>query len=99
MKFDYKEISGGFLAGLSYIKQKTSTKDVGKDVGKDLTDLQKSILKLVELNNKITIPILAKELNTTTRTIERNIEKLKKLHIIKRVGGRKDGYWEMSDQT
>jgi ATP-dependent DNA helicase RecG len=70
-------------------------KGVGKGVGKDLTELQKSILKLVELDNKITIPILAEKLNTTTRTIERNMEKLKKIHLINRIGSRKDGYWEI----
>jgi len=56
------------------------------------------MLKLVNFNNNITIPVLAKELNTTTRTIERNIEKLKKNHFIKRVGGRKGGHWEIIEE-
>jgi len=35
---------------------------------------------------------IAGELNTTIRTVERNLSKLKKKGIIMRVGGRKTGY-------
>ena len=38
---------------------------------------------------------MAGKLNTTTRTIERNINKLKESELIIRKGGRKTGYWEI----
>ena len=71
-------------------------KGVGKDVGKDLTELQFSILIKMQKNSFVTIDELAKDLETTTRTVERNIEKLKNLKKIARIGGRKEGYWEVN---
>jgi ATP-dependent DNA helicase RecG len=70
-------------------------KDVGKGVGKDLTELQYSILIRMQKNSFVTIDELAEDLETTTRTVERNIEKLKNLKKIVRIGGRKAGHWEV----
>jgi DNA-binding Lrp family transcriptional regulator len=38
-------------------------------------------------------PELAKQLNVTTRTIEREIKKLKEIGIIKRIGARRGKDW------
>jgi predicted HTH transcriptional regulator len=44
----------------------------------------------------ISIDQLAEKLNVTRRTIIRDIEKLKKAGVIKRVGPDKGGYWEIN---
>ena len=53
------------------------------------------ILGLIRKNKDITIEELAKELNLTTRAVDKNISKLKKQGRIKRVGPDKGGHWEV----
>ena len=55
------------------------------------------ILRLVEANNLITISELSLALGISTRSIERNIEKLQSLNRIMRVGPDKGGHWEVMD--
>jgi ATP-dependent DNA helicase RecG len=44
---------------------------------------------------QITIPELAELIGIPTRSIESNIESLKKSKQLKRIGSAKDGYWEV----
>jgi HTH domain len=44
-------------------------------------------------DSKITIPQLSKKLNVSTKTIERDIEKLKEENKIYRQGNSRDGTW------
>ena len=84
MKFHFEETQGGFLTELSYEKQKIS--------------LNKSSDKiLILLTNKPTITIyeLSQELNISTRAIEKQLSNLKTGKIIKRVGSKKSGYWQI----
>jgi len=46
-------------------------------------------------NNKIIIPEIARELNVTEKTIKRDIEKIRKLGKVKRIGPDKGGYWKV----
>ena len=55
------------------------------------------ILRLVEANNLITISELSLALGISTRSIERNIEKLQSLNRIMRVGPDKGGHWQVMD--
>jgi ATP-dependent DNA helicase RecG len=60
----------------------------------------KSSVKIMEqmrANRFITIPELAKMLNVSTRTIEKQIVNLKENRRIERVGPDKGGYWEVLD--
>ncbi len=62
--------------------------------------MQKTSVKIVEMileNKYITIPKMANTLGITERSIERNIEKLKSLAILKRIGPAKGGYWEIDE--
>ena len=93
MKFKFKEISGGFLTKLLYSKQKITTKDVTKDVTKD--ERLNLIIKIINKNVNITVDEIANKLNVTRRTILRDMENLQKQNKIKRIGGRKTGYWEV----
>ena len=80
---------------ITFVKKEINRKDVGKDVGKDLSELLKNIILELDNNRELTILELSIKLNVTQRTIERSISKLKTLGYIKRIGGRKQGYWEI----
>ena len=90
---DFRNISDGFMVTI-YGK---STEDVGKDVGKDVDkELTGSIIEVYQLLQKrpeLTIHEIAKITGYTQRTVERNLSRLKKLNLIKRAGGRKEGRW------
>ena len=69
-------------------------KGVLKEVLKDLTENQKKILQSIEKNPKITSEELAEVVGISSRKIRENIRKLKDEGLIRRIGGRKEGYWE-----
>ena len=71
---------------------------VGKTSGKRRESVGKvagEILLAIEHNNAITIPQLASLIGVTERSIERNIQKLQAVNRLKRIGGRKEGHWEV----
>ena len=76
-----------------------SEKNVGvmseKNVGENLSERQKRILKQIEQNNTISAKEISSFLQITDRTIEREIQKLKKLGILERSGSDRGGYWEI----
>ena len=84
IKVDFSLQQHGFKVVITKIN--SISKDVGKDVGKEL-------LSLIEKNPEITIPALAEILNVTSRTVERQLNRLKKENKIAREGGRKEGKW------
>lgn len=45
----------------------------------------------------ITIPLLAQEIGITPRAVEKQIAKLQKEGLIKRIGPDKGGHWEIVD--
>ena len=65
---------------------------VGDNVGDNR--LQR-VLELIIENNQISAKQISEILNVTSRTIERDIEKLKHQNKIKRIGSEKRGYWEV----
>ncbi|MBC2710902.1 MAG: winged helix-turn-helix transcriptional regulator, partial [Desulfosarcina sp.] len=70
---------------------KTSVKAasrVGKTSGK--------ILAAIGGKAEITIPELADLVGVTQRSVERHLRKLRQEGVLKRVGGRKHGYWEVA---
>ncbi len=60
---------------------------VGKASGK--------ILEACREKPSVTIPELASVIGITERSVQRNIQKLQKNGLLRRVGGRKEGYWEV----
>ena len=62
---------------------------VGKASGK--------ILEACRERCSITIPELAALIGITERSIERNIQKLQATGLLRRVGGRKEGHWEVNE--
>lgn len=56
------------------------------------------IIVLIKQNNQISAKQLAKELSVSDRTIERDIEKLKKQGKLNRIGLEKNGYWQVIEK-
>ncbi|MDO9566211.1 MAG: ATP-binding protein [Candidatus Desulfaltia sp.] len=77
----------GLMVELGAKSEQVSGKTSGKTSGK--------ILELMKSNRGITIPELALEIGVTERSIERNIQNLRKEGIIQRIGPAKGGHWEV----
>jgi Fic family protein len=65
-----------------------------KDLKNDPKKRVKKILELIKENKFITIKELADKLNVSEKTIKRDLDKLKKENILKRIG-KKGGYWKI----
>lgn len=89
MIFNYKEISGGFLAQLSYSIQRTKLLNV------PLNERQKKIINDIQKNKYKTQIEFSKKYNVNEKTIKRDLQLLQEKNIIKRIGSRKTGYWEI----
>ena len=63
------------------------------NVGIKLNSTQKKILSMLSKNPSLISAKLAKILNVQIRTVERNIQKLRKEGILDRSGANKDGVW------
>ena len=68
---------------------------VGNEVG-NLTQNQEKIVGLMKINPKISAKKLSDAVGISTRKIEENIAKLKKLGLIQRVGSTR-GYWKVNE--
>ena len=70
--------------------------DVGDNVGDNVGDKRlNKILVLIKQYNQISAVQIATQLSVSYRTIERDIDKLKKSGKLKRIGTDKGGYWEI----
>ena len=73
---------------------------VGKASGKCRVSVSKSsgmILDACRETASITITEMSEKIGITERSIQRNIQKLQADGFLRRVGGRKEGYWEVVD--
>ena len=93
MKMEFGEIPNGFLASLSYTKQKISLVEIETGVTGGVND----ILMLIKNNPGINVSIIKSLLNVPQRTIERWINQLKKENKIEFKGASKTGgYYKIS---
>lgn len=60
-----------------------------------MSERQSKMLELMAENNTISAKQLAELLNTTDRTIEREIKKLKESGMIERIGADRGGFWKL----
>ncbi len=65
-------------------------------VNAPLNEIQNHIIKEISDNSKISYAELADKLKKNRTTIMRNIQKLKLLTLIERVGSDKSGYWKVN---
>lgn len=70
------------------------TKDVRKGVRKE-SDTCTRILEFVTLQSDISLSEIADQLGVSYRTVQRSMADLKKKGVVVRIGGRKNGYWEI----
>lgn len=68
-----------------------------KDESKELTDRKKVIIEMIVADPFLSAKAISEKISekkgANERTIERNFAKLKKLGILTRKGGRKEGKW------
>ncbi len=57
--------------------------------------MSEKILDLIRYNSKVTTNELAEKLEVSTKTVERALKVLKEENQIERIGGRKEGHWEV----
>ena len=69
--------------------------NVTKDVTKELTDRQRVIIKMIREDAYVTTYEMSQKTGVVTRTVKRDLEYLQSAGIIIRIGGRKDGHWEI----
>ncbi len=85
------------------IMTKDAVKDVVKDVVKgiprellkELSERQLVILGLIASDSTISARAISEKVSVDERTIQRDLAKIKKLGILRRRGGRKNGEWEI----
>ena len=53
------------------------------------------IIDFIRANSSISLRKLSKNLGVSSKTVQREIEKLKDKNVIRRVGGDKGGHWEI----
>ena len=56
------------------------------------------IAEILKTNNQTTIPELAELLNISHKGVEYHITEMKKEGILKRIGSRENGLWEVTDK-
>lgn len=67
----------------------------GTDSQKSSQKSSQKILDMIACNPHITIREMAVALNITDRAVKKNIDRLKKENVLKRIGPDKGGYWEI----
>ncbi|TKG90744.1 winged helix-turn-helix transcriptional regulator [Puteibacter caeruleilacunae] len=75
-----------------------SGENVGRNVGENTSvsgETSGKILELIQRNMKISIPEMAEEIGISERSIERNLEILRKEGKLKRIGPAKGGHWKI----
>ena len=83
---------------LEYVK---GNNDVPKDVLKELSEKQKVIIEMIIADPFLSAKAISEKISektsekigVTARTIENDLAQLKKLGILTREGGRKEGKW------
>ena len=68
--------------------------DVGKNVGLEV-GLAEKIIELISDNSGIKMSEMAEKLEVTTRTIEREMKKMRESGRVICVGGKRYGHWEV----
>jgi ATP-dependent DNA helicase RecG len=94
------EAAGNIIADIAS-KDKQNPIDGTKDAPKELTDRQKVIIEMIVADPFLSAKAISEKISektsekigVTARTIENDLAQLKKLGILTREGGRKEGKW------
>lgn len=91
---------GMFTITLQWQKgdNKTGITNVDKPGDKPGDKPRAKIVEILKTNNQTTISELAELLNISYKGVEYHITEMKKEGILKRIGSRKNGSWEVRDK-
>ena len=64
----------------------------------ELSNVENSVLNAVMENNRLTIPLISAQTGLSQRSISRALDLLRNKGIIKRIGPRKTGHWEIVEE-
>ena len=70
------------------------TKKMSKKMSKKKSR-SSAIIELIRADNSISLRVLSKKLGVSSKTVQREIEKLKAKNVVRRNGGDKGGHWEI----
>ena len=75
----------------------------GENVTKEITDKQterqRILMRIIKENPQVSIPEMSRKTAVTERTIKRDLQLLQQRGLVERVGGRKEGHWEVITNT
>lgn len=89
---EYEESCGGIVTLIP-----RATKDDPKDDPKELSVHQLLILNYIQKDPTITREEMTQKMNVSDATIKRALADLQNRGLIVRVGGRKNGHWEIKN--
>lgn len=85
----WKSIGGGTMVTV-YLKE-----DLKEDLKESLSPIQRRILEIIRSNKNITQKELSLMVGINEKNTRNNIATLKNKGLLQRIGGRKQGYWEV----
>jgi len=92
----FKEVSNGFQ--VTIFKEKLNepvNEPVNEPANEPANNRQKEIISLIHQNHSISINELSKICKVGRETIKRDLNKLKQMNLIQRIGPDKGGYWQI----
>jgi ATP-dependent DNA helicase RecG len=97
----FREIGNLFIVAfnrpsfLEKPEQETIQKTIHKTIHKELNATEKAVIDIIRENPTITRKVLAERLSLSEAGVRYNTDKLQTKGILKRVGGKKAGRWEV----
>ena len=93
----FENFQHGFRVVVSAIEHKVVDKVVDKVI-ETMSVNQEKIIELIKKNTFISANKLSIEIGISQRKVQENIQKLKELNKLKRIGPDKGGHWEIVDE-
>ena len=94
--YDYKNMGIFGVTVPDALFDKDSPEETAK---KDSMKSSEKILQLITANKNITIPEMAQKIGITEQGVEYHLKKLSAANALKRIGAKKDGYWQIIEGT
>jgi len=94
----FEDFKNGFRVTVfdgSVLNKDNVTEDVTNKVGDKITENQMQLLECIAGNPFISAQKIAEQIGISSRKIEDNIKKLKRLGLLERIGNPKSGYWKL----
>jgi len=100
MKFEFNSLNGFIKVNILNVPVNVPVnvplnEPVNVPVNVPVNKRQNDIIEEIKSNNRITQKELADKYRVNRETIKRDLNKLKKLGLVRRVGSDKTGYWEV----